>query len=214
MLPVWNQIDIRPRVGENGLVPRSRFDELVSLAEGQDGLFTSALARQAGFTASVLARLAQRGRIERTARGVYRIPYVPLDRFSQYREVALWANAHRGPAAVALSHETALGIYGISDADPAFIHLTVPPGPRLRRVHPPGVVIHRAHLLPGDLVPFEGLPVTSVTRTISDLLEAGARLDFIRQAIAEARKEGFLSSHDARQLRRNLPRHVRSFRRP
>ena len=36
-----------------------------------------------------LVRLAQRGRIERTARGVYRIPYVPLNRFSQYREAVL-----------------------------------------------------------------------------------------------------------------------------
>ena len=59
-----------------------------------------------------LVRLAQRGRIERTARGVYRIPYVPLNRFSQYREAVLWAKAHRGPINVALSHETALLVLG------------------------------------------------------------------------------------------------------
>jgi len=55
-------------------VPRSRFGELVSLAEENDGLVTADHARQAGFTDSVLARLVQRGRIERTSRGVYRVP--------------------------------------------------------------------------------------------------------------------------------------------
>jgi predicted transcriptional regulator of viral defense system len=71
-------------------------------------------------------RLAQRGRLERAARGVYRIPYIPLNRFSQYREAVLWAKAHRGPMNVALSHETALVAYGISYANPAAIHMKVP----------------------------------------------------------------------------------------
>ena len=58
--------------GEITFVPRSRFDELVALAEEQDCLLTADQARKAGFTNSVLARLVQRGRIERTARGVRR----------------------------------------------------------------------------------------------------------------------------------------------
>ena len=70
-------------------MPRSRFDELVALAEEQDGLLTADQARQAGFTNSVLAPLVQRGRIERTARGVYRVPYIPPGRLSQHREAVL-----------------------------------------------------------------------------------------------------------------------------
>jgi hypothetical protein len=90
-------------------------------------------ARDSDFTESDLSRLAQRGRIERTARGVYRIPYNPINRFSQYREAVLWAQAHRGPQMVELSHETALAVYGISNANPAAIHLTLPKSARLRR---------------------------------------------------------------------------------
>ena len=45
----------------------SRFDELVTLAEEHDGLFTSEQARDSGFTDSVLSRLARRGRIEEGA---------------------------------------------------------------------------------------------------------------------------------------------------
>ena len=98
-------------------MPRSRFAELVSLAEENDGLVTADHARQAGFTDSVLARLVQRGRIERTSRGVYRIPYFTPGRFSQYREAVLWAKANRGPEQVAISHTTALAAYEISDAN-------------------------------------------------------------------------------------------------
>jgi hypothetical protein len=63
-------------------VPRSRFDELVALAEDNDGLVT-AEKRAVGFTDSVLARLVQRRRIERIARVVYRIPYFSPGRFPQ-----------------------------------------------------------------------------------------------------------------------------------
>jgi predicted transcriptional regulator of viral defense system len=193
-------------------VPRTRFDELVNLAEEHDGLFTTEQARQSGFSDSVLARLAQRGRLERTARGVYRIPYVPTNRFSQYREALLWAQSHRGPNSVALSHETALAVYGISDANPASIHLTVPKSARLRRESPKNIALHRDELGADEVTVIEGLPVTSVARTVSDLLRTGGRLDIVRQAIADARREGFLSAGEAERLRRSLNRHIEGLR--
>jgi len=193
-------------------MPRTRFDELVTLAEEHDGLFTSEQARDSGFTDSVLSRLAQRGRIERTGRGVYRIPYVPINRFSQYREAVLWAQAHRGPNTVALSHETALAVCGISDANPAAIHLTIPKSARLRRESPKSVMVHREDLPSQDVTVIEGLPVTSIARTIADLLEAGGRLDLIGQAITEARREGYISAAESQRLRRELKRHVEVLR--
>jgi len=193
-------------------VPRARFDELVTLAEEHDGLFTSEQARESGFTDSVLSRLAQRGRIERTARGVYRIPYVPLNRFSQYREAVLWAQAHRGPQMVALSHETALAVYGISDANPAAIHLTLPKSTRLRRETPKSVVLHRKELSTREITVIEGLPVTSITRTIADLLHSGGRLDLIGQAITDARREGYISASESQRLRRELKHYSEELR--
>jgi len=99
-------------------MPRTRMDELIAIAEENDGLLTSKQAREAGILDSVLVRLAQRGRLERTARGVYRISHYPQVRLSQYRGAILWAGASQGPENVALSHETALAVYGISDANP------------------------------------------------------------------------------------------------
>lgn len=187
---------------------RTRFEELVTLAEEHDGLFTAEEARQSGFTSSVLARLAQRGRLERTSRGVYRIPYVPINRLSQYREAVLWAKSHRGPERLALSHETALAVYGISDANPAVIHLTVPSSARLRRETPRAVALHRDDLSGDDVVVIEGLPVTSVARTVSDLLRSGGRVDWIRQAIAGARRDGHISASEAQRLKRAVARHI------
>ncbi|MGH9445136.1 MAG: type IV toxin-antitoxin system AbiEi family antitoxin domain-containing protein [Terriglobia bacterium] len=58
-------------------MPQSRMNELFDLAESNDGLFTSKQAREKGIKDSVLVRLAQRGRLLRTARGVYRIAHYP-----------------------------------------------------------------------------------------------------------------------------------------
>jgi len=193
-------------------VPRSRFDELVALAEDQDGLLTADQARKAGFTNSVLARLVQRGRIERTARGVYRVPYIPPGRFSQHREAVLWAKANRGPSDVALSHATALAVYGISDANPQLIHLTVPRSARLRRQKPKGVVVHRQDLSPEEITVEEGIPLTTISRTVADLLHSNGRIDLVRQAISDARHAGLISDAEARQLRRRVEEHLRSLR--
>src|ERR1700682_3351627 len=132
-------------------MPRTRMDELFALAEEHDGLLTSKEARAAGIQDSVLVRLAQRGRLERMTRGVYRIAHYPADRLAQYREAVLWAQAnHHGPEHIALSHETALLIYGISDLNPSRVHLTVPRSVRLRRKRPAWIMIHRADLTDED----------------------------------------------------------------
>ena len=120
----------------------------------------------------------------------------------------MWLRAHRGPENVALSHLTALAVFAISDANPSMIHLTVPRAARLRRAALPGVAIHRGNLAPDDVVIHEGLPVTSVARTVRDLLAAGGRIDLIRQAIADARREGFIGGAETRRLRRLVNKHL------
>jgi len=187
---------------------RSRIEELLPLAEQNDGLVTAAQARALGITDSILARLTQRGKLERVARGVYRIPYFPADRLSQYREAVLWARASHGPEQVALSHETALSVYGISDVNPARVHLTVPKNARLRRQKPKWIVIHRGELPPTDVTTHEGLPVTTVAKSVLDMMEATGRSGLARQAIKDARKEGFISAAELRRLTRQLNQHV------
>ena len=185
-------------------MPRTRMDELVALSEEHDGLLTSKEARDAGIQDSVLARLAQRGRLERMSRGVYRIAHYPADRLAQYREAVLWAKASQGPEQIALSHDTALLLYGISDANPARVSLTIPLSARLRRVCPEWIAIHRANLTPDEIGEHEGMPVTTVERSIMDVLSATHRTDLARQAVADALREGLISKAAAHRLRRSV----------
>jgi predicted transcriptional regulator of viral defense system len=138
------------------------------------------------------------------------MPHFPANRFSQYREAILWAQASRGPGRVALSHETALVVYGISDANPARVHLTVPKTARFRREKPKGVALHSTELAEGDIQFIEALPVTTIPKTISDLVEAGARADLVGQAISDAKREGFIDEREARRLRRFVDNSDRS----
>lgn len=165
--------------------------------------------RAQGFTDSVMARLAQRKRIERIARGVYRIPHLSPGRFSQYREAVLWAKANRGPDLVAISHTTALAIYGISDVNPAPIHLTVPLAARLRRKMPKGIVVHHSDLSTNEITMQEALPLTTIDRTIADLLQSGSRTDLLKQAVSGARRKGYINDSDAARLRRRIESHLR-----
>jgi predicted transcriptional regulator of viral defense system len=187
-------------------MPSTRMDELFALAEDQDGLFTSKEARSLGIQDSVLVRLRQRGRLERMSRGVYRIAHYPAERLAQYREAVLWARASNGPERIALSHETALLLYGISDVNPPRVNLTVPASARMRRVHPKWIELHRANLATEDIQLNEGMPVTTVERSILDVLATTRRSDFARQAIADALRKRLLSPSQAGALRKRLNR--------
>ncbi len=181
-------------------------DELFALAEEQDGLFTSKEARSLGIQDSVLVRLRQRGRLERMSRGVYRIAHYPAERLAQYREAVLWARASNGPERMALSHETALLLYGISDVNPPRVNLTVPVSARMRRVHPKWIELHRANLTTEDIQLHEGMPVTTVERSILDVLATTRRSDFARQVIADALRKGLLSPAQASAVRKHINR--------
>jgi len=179
-------------------------DELYALAEEHGGLLLSKEARALGIKDSVLVRLAQRGRLERMTRGVYRIAQYPADRLAQYREAILWARASQGPEQVALSHETALLVYGISDANPSRVHLTVPVSARLRRERPRWIAVHRANVAQEEIHIHEGIPVTTVERSILDTLAANQRPEIALQAIADALREGLLTAAQARKLRKRV----------
>ena len=208
LFPIWNYIDRWPGWAQTVDMPRSRIHELLALAEENDGLVTASQARAIGIVDSVLARMTRRGKLERVARGVYRIPYFPADRLSQYREAILWARASHGPENVALSHETALTVFGISDVNPSRVHITVPRGARLRRRKPKWIAIHRETLSPSDVTMHEGLPVTIVAKSALDVAETTGRLGLARQAIKDARKEGYISAADANRITRQLNQHA------
>jgi predicted transcriptional regulator of viral defense system len=173
---------------------------LYGIAEDQAGYFTAAQARSAGLHQVRLVQLAQQGGIERVSRGVYRFARFPVSQHGHFMEAVLWPQVRRPDVAGVVSHESALTIHGLSDVNPARVHITLPAAVRIRRQVPKGLVIHYADLVPEDVERVEGVPVTTPERAIRD-----AHASHVGNAlIADGRRSGALSTSVANRLDREL----------
>lgn len=182
-----------------------RWDTLLyDLAEGQLGYFTTAQAREAGLHPVRLVQLHRHGDIERVSRSVYRLTRYPVSPLGQYMEAVLWPQVRRPGAQATVSHEFALAIYGLSDVNPAKVHITLPHAFRIRRALPRYLVLHYADLEPQDIRQVEGVPVTTAARTIRDVHAAHLGPALVRQAIADGRKTGHLTLDEADRLEEEL----------
>jgi predicted transcriptional regulator of viral defense system len=170
------------------------------LAAEQNGYVTAAQARRAGVTRQALNKMQARGTLERVSHGVYRLVHFPASQMDPYVEAILWPT----PARAVISHETALSIYGLSDVNPARIHLTLPMTWRLRRRLPKYLEIHRLDLGENDVNIHEGVPVTTPERTIRDCHAAHLGAALVRQAIQDGRRTGYLRVRQAQKLEREL----------
>ena len=172
------------------------------IAEDQHGYFTARQAREAGVSPMAVVMMAGRGAVERTSHGVYRVARFPLGPLGQYVEASLWPHGTRG----VISHESALALYEMSDANPSKLHITVPRKFRIRREVPGYLVVHHADLQPHEIQPFEGIPVTAPERTIRDCHARHLPWGLVRQAIDDGRRQGYLSMRDAACLQDELER--------
>lgn len=174
-------------------MPSSR-RAIFELAEQHAGWFRSFDAVASGVSRQQLARYATSGVLTRSTHGIYRLNDFPSQPFEDVVEACLWA----GPAAVA-SHATAVAIYGLGDEMPASIHITIPHRLRKRR---PGLIVHIADVA-GDSSSRDGVPVTSVVRTIVDVAREMAPKD-VSALIDEAEGKGLLRQRDSKPLRKSL----------
>jgi predicted transcriptional regulator of viral defense system len=181
-------------------MPGSAFNAIYEIADEQNGYVTTAQAAGVRVAKNTLAMMARRGVLERVSWGVYRLSRFPVSAMDQYVEASLWPLSTRG----VVSHESALAIYGLSDASPTKIHVTVPRSMRVRRRLPPGLVVHRAALGPADTQIYEGVPVTTPERTIRDCHAAHLGPALVRQAIRDGRRTGHLRVAQAEKLEREL----------
>jgi predicted transcriptional regulator of viral defense system len=86
------------------------------------------------------------------------------------------------------------------------VHVTIPSSPddpRAPHTDPPGVVVHRTPPLhPDDLTVVDGIPCTTVARTIVDCAEEMSK-DELREMVANAERMGLL---DVEAVRRSAAR--------
>jgi predicted transcriptional regulator of viral defense system len=157
-------------------------DALYRIAEQQAGYFTARQAAEAGFSWERLSDYSRKGHFHRVAPRVYRLARFPSSHF----EDLFVALLRCGPEAL-VSHESALAVYGLSDVMPDEIHITVPRTASRRRG---GIRLHTNRVSRREVMKREGLPVTSVPRTIADVARAGLAEEHAYHAIKEALQRG------------------------
>jgi predicted transcriptional regulator of viral defense system len=163
---------------------------LHTIASSQAGYFTSQQALAVGYAYPEQHYHVTHGNWERVARGVFRLRDYPLPEREDLIVLSLLSHNRAGEPQAVVSHETALALHELSDANPARIHLTVPPG--FRRQLPPEVILHRALLRPDDWEEREGYRVTTPLRTLLDIAESPTGWPNLNAAVRDALRRGLV----------------------
>jgi len=179
---------------------------LYALAEANAGYLTSRAAAAVGIARSTLSHHARPGgRLVHVARGLYRLRDFPSSPHEHI--VAGWLSTPPSADAV-VSHESALELDDLSDVIADEVHVTVP---RARRRKPiDRVVIHpttfpvtkeqRRNVL--------GTPVTTVDRTIIDVLRSTGMTEQLEAAVQQARQRGLTTKRRLRRTAADFPQTV------
>ena len=175
-------------------------ERLREIALDQHGFVTARQAEGEGINPIELVKLTSRGRLERAARGVYRVPQVPGSRWDNWALAVLWT----GVPEACLSHDTALAAWDISDINPDHIQLTLPKGTRLRRAGGERFVLHYANLDSRQRTWFEQIPITDVPTTIADCIDWGVPTYLIKQAFERTAGTSMLLDRERESLTQRL----------
>jgi hypothetical protein len=141
---------------------------LAELAARQHGVVSRRQLLEVGFGEGAVNRRVRNRRLHLLHRGVYTVGHTVVTPLGRLMAAVLAC----GPRAV-LSHRTAADLWGLLPSARAWIDVTVPSqGGRAR----PGIDVHRVRRLdPRDVTKREGIPVTTVARTLLDLAEVVPR---------------------------------------
>lgn len=163
---------------------------LFALAAEQAGYFTAAQAKAIGYSYPAQAHHVHAANWLRIDRGIFRLSeWIP----DVHDDLVRWTLWSKGRAVV--SHDTALGVYGVGELESPRVHLTVPPA---FRMDDKALLLHRAELPSDDIVDRTGFRLTTLTRSLVDVAALSPDEDQLARAIDEALAHGTLTQ---RQLR-------------
>lgn len=165
--------------------------ELVEDTASQWGMVTTAQARALGVTRLEMSRLAAAGHLVRLAHGVYRNAGAPSDEFEDLRAAWLSTEPGRfasdrlrdGAAGVVVSGASASRLHGLGDLHADRHEFTTAQRRQTQRAE----ISYRQRSLTDQVVTISrGLPVTTVERTIADLVEARIDLSLVADVLRDA----------------------------
>jgi hypothetical protein len=147
------------------------------LAGRQFGVLSGAQLRELGVGRGAVAKAVRAGRLHRVHRGVYAVGH----RVLRVEGIRLAAVLACGPGGV-LSHRSAASHWGLLATDQVGVDVTAPRS----RQGVPGIRLHTSRCLDArDTTRHEGIPITTVHRTLLDLA-AASRDDQLERALAQA----------------------------
>jgi hypothetical protein len=163
----------------------------------QWGLVTAAQAKEAEVDSVALARMTEAGLLIRVRRGVYQL--TAAEEALHLAEKSAWLALH--PTAPAwerpkldvnggvVSHRSAARLHDLGELVSRRIEITVP---RRRTTRDPEVMLRQRALTDEEITIVDGLPVTSIERTVIDLLDDHADASHIGQILLQAHGRGAL----------------------
>lgn len=170
-------------------------EEIIRMAKENNGTVTTAMVVEAGFSRGNIKYLADKGMIEKSARGVYILPEVWEDEIFNLQN-----RFKRG----IYSHETALFLWDLTDRTPNRYHMTFPANYNLTNPKEENVQCVQCTeafyelgianaMTPGG----NEVRAYSMERTLCDILRPHSRVDI--QIVTEAFKRY------ANRLDKNIP---------
>lgn len=184
------------------------YDLVLEVAVGNHGYVSVRDAMAAGIDPVVLRKLVAAGRLERTAQGVYRVPFLAAGPHAAYAEAVAWT---RGCGVI--SHESALDLLELCDVNPPLIHLTVPRGYAPRRRGGEAYRVWRHDQAPVSVIVYDGLPVVRPVDSILECLVYGTEARLLLQACETAARAGYLAREERMLLEARLRSPQRAVRR-
>ena len=153
---------------------------LEALALLQHGYFHRRDAHAYGLSDALLSYHIRTGRFERSLTAVYRLRIAPLEVDDNFVQAWVWTG-YRG----AISHESALEVYELSDVAPSWLHVTLPSRSE-RTAIPSTYCLHVAPLPPNEVQNYTGIRLTTPGRSIVDAAIAGTEPRQIIMAVWQA----------------------------
>jgi very-short-patch-repair endonuclease len=173
-------------------------DALAAHAQQHHGVFRGAHARMAGLGDRQIEHRVAAGRWIELYRDVYRINGAPASWRGDLL-AACWAGGFRAVA----SRRSAAALHVLPGGRRDLIEITCP---RWRRTRHAGLEVHESKALdPIDIQVVDGIPVTSVARTLFDL-GAEYRVGFVEIALENALRRGLVTLDELDRTVRRLSR--------
>lgn len=175
--------------------PLERQKDLYQLAESQSGYFTTKQASALGYASNKRIYHLRAGNWIREHRGIYRLSRFPEPDRPDLILWMLWSRDRSDRPTGVFSHQTALSLHDLTDANPARLDLTVPASFRRGTPIPKVLRLHRGDVPPDERETVYGVPVTNAIRTIVDVWkEQSLPRPDLQKAFREAVKRGAITT--------------------